>query len=587
MRASASPRWLTRAAVTAVLVGSVWSLAGPRVAAQNQAPEAIYVNGKVVTADRAFSYAEAVAIAGGKFTAVGTTAEIRKLAGPATTVVDLRGRTVVPGLADSHIHNAGGGPGVDLSRVRTMKELLAAIAARVSKSPGGEVIVTNSDWHEAQIKEQRVPLKGDLDEVAPNNPVVVVRGGHEYILNSAALAKWNITKATPELPGGRISRSADGEPNGELVDRARNLITLPPPAPKTLDERIQDQIAEYQKLHAAGLTTIRYGGSSVEHYRLLEEMKRRGVLTMRVVFLFRPDRDAPASAIPGIVKSWNVAPDGGDEWLRVGGVKMMIDGGFEGGLFRDPYLAPFDEGGTFRGIQVMPTALYTDTVKALNRLGWRVFTHTVGDAAMDIVLAAYEAANAERPLAGRRWGIEHGFMAQPEHFARISALGLGVTVQNHLYLAGPVMAKYWGLKRASWTTPVRAYIDHGIPVASGTDSGVVPYPPLWTFYHFVTRDTITGGVMGADQKITRQEALRSATVGNAWFTFEENTKGTIEPGRLADMVVLAEDIMTVPEKRIEQMQVLMTMTGGKVVYEHESLSARRSPRWQEWRTTRR
>ena len=566
---------------------AIGSLCDCRAAAQTQAPAAIYVNGKFVTVDRAFSYAEAVAIDGGKFTAVGTTAAIRTLAGPRTTVVDLKGRTVVPGFADSHIHNAGGGPGVDLSRVRTMKELLDAIAARVKQSPPGEVIVTNSDWHEAQITEQRVPLRADLDTVSPNNPVVVVRGGHEYILNSVALKKWRISKETPELPGGRISRSADGEPNGELVDRARNLVTLPPPSPKTLDERIQDQIAEYQKLHAAGLTTIRYGGSSVEHYTLLEEMKRRGVLTMRVVFLFRPDRDAPASAIPEIVKSWNVAPNGGDEWLRVGGVKLIIDGGFEGGLFRDPYLPPFDEGGTFRGIQVMPTDRYTDTVKALNRLGWRAFTHTVGDAAMDIVLAAYEAADAERPLAGRRWGIEHGFMAQPEHFARISRMGLGVTVQNHLYMAGPVMAKYWGLKRASWTTPVRAYIDHGIPVASGTDSGVVPYPPLWTFYHFVTRDTITGGVMGADQKITREEAMRSATVGNAWFTFEENTKGTIEPGRLADMVVLAEDIMTVPEKRIEQMQVLMTMTGGKVVYEHESLSARRSPRRQEWRTTSR
>jgi hypothetical protein len=552
-----------------IALASLWWLApGRQVVAQRTPPDAIYVNGRFVTADRAFSFAEAVAIGGGKFTAVGTTADIRRLAGPSTKVVDLQGRTVVPGLGDSHLHNAGGGPGVDLSRVRTMDELLAAIAARVTQSRPSDLIVTNSDWHEAQIKEQRVPLRRDLDQVSPNNPVVVIRGGHEYILNSAALERWNITATTAELDGGRISRYEGGrEPNGELVDRARNLVTLPPPPPKSLDERITDQIAEFNTLHAAGLTTIRYGGSSVEHYRMLEEMKRRGVLTMRVVFLFRPDRDAPASAIPDIVKSWNVADNSGDERLRVGGIKLIIDGGFEGGLMREPYLEPFGEGGTFRGIQVTPTERYTETVKAINRLGWRAFTHTVGDAAMDIVLAAYEAADAERPLAGRRWGIEHGFLPQPEHFDRIKKLGLGVTVQNHLYLAGPVLAKYWGPTRAAWTTPVRAYIDHGIPVASGTDSGVVPYPPLWTFYHFVTRDTITGGVMGADQKITREEALRSATVGNAWFTFEENAKGTIEPGRLADMVVLAEDIMTVPAKRIEQMNVLMTMVGGKVVYE--------------------
>ena len=562
-------------ALVVVAMASLWLAPGRPVVAQGPPPDAIYVNGKFVTADLAFSYAEAVAIGGGRFTAVGTTAAIRRLAGPNTNVVDLQGRTVVPGLADSHLHNAGGGPGVDLSRVRTMDGLLAAIAARVKQSKPNDLIITNSDWHEAQITEQRVPLRRDLDQVSPNNPVVVIRGGHEYILNSAALQKWHITATTADVDGGRISRYEGREPNGELVDRARTLVTLPPPRPKSVDERIQDQIAEFNTLHAAGLTTIRYGGSSVEHYRLLEEMKGRGLLTMRVVFLFRPDREAPASAIPDIVKSWNVAPDGGDEWLRVGGIKLLIDGGFEGGLMREPYLEPFGERGTFRGIQVMPTERYTETVKAINRLGWRAFTHTVGDAAMDIVLAAYEAANAERPLAGRRWGIEHGFSPQPEHFDRIKKLGLGVTVQNHLYLAGPVMAKYWGPKRAAWTTPVRAYIDHGIPIASGTDSGVVPYPPLWTFYHFVTRDTITGGVMGADQKITREEALRSATVGNAWFTFEEHVKGTIEPGRLADMVVLAEDIMTVSAKRIEKMKVVMTMVGGRVVYQHESF--RRAP----------
>jgi hypothetical protein len=568
-KSSATTRLRFLSLAVAIVMASLWLAPGRQVVAQGPPPDSIYVNGKFVTADRAFSYAEAVAIGGGTFTAVGTTAAIRRLAGPNTNVVDLQGRTVVPGLADSHLHNAGGGPGVDLSRVRTMDELLAAIAARVKQSKPNDLIITNSDWHEAQLTEQRVPLRRDLDQVSPNNPVVVIRGGHEYILNSAALREWNITATTAELDGGRISRYEGREPNGELVDRARTLVTLPPPPPKSMDERIKDQIAEFNTLHAAGLTTIRYGGSSVEHYRMLEEMKRRGVLTMRVVFLFRPDREAPASAIPDIVKSWNVAPDGGDERLRVGGIKLLIDGGFEGGLMREPYLEPFGEGGTFRGIQVMPTQRYTETVKAINRLGWRAFTHTVGDAAMDIVLAAYEAANAERPLAGRRWGIEHGFSPQPEHFGRIKNLGLGVTVQNHLYLAGPVLAKYWGPKRAAWTTPVRAYIDHGIPIASGTDSGVVPYPPLWTFYHFVTRDTITGGVMGADQKITREEALRSATVGNAWFTFEENVKGTIEPGRLADMVVLAEDIMTVPAKRIEQMNVLMTMVGGKVVYEHD------------------
>ena len=149
-------------------------------------------------------------------------------------------------------------------------------------------------------------------------------------------------------------------------------------------------------------------------------------------------------------------------------------------------------------------------------------------------------------------------------------LGVGVTVQNHLYLAGPVLVKYWGATRAAWTTPVRAYLDAKLPVSGGTDSSVVPYPPLWVFYHFVTRDTISGGVLGADQKISRQDALKLLTINNAYLTFEEKTKGSIEVGKFADLVVLPGDIMTVPAKQIESMQVLMTMVGGKVVYQHDS-----------------
>jgi predicted amidohydrolase YtcJ len=209
---------------------------------------------------------------------------------------------------------------------------------------------------------------------------------------------------------------------------------------------------------------------------------------------------------------------------------------------------------------------FTEIVKELNRLGWRVGTHAVGDAAIDEVLAGYEAANAEKPIKGRRWAIEHGFLPREEHFARIKALGVFVTMQDHLYLAGPSLVRYWGPARAAWVTPVRAYLDHGVEVAAGTDAPVVPFPPLWTMYHFVTRDTISGGVLGADQKITREEALRIATMGNARLTFEEEIKGSIEPGKLADFVVLDEDIMQGDPKRIEQMNVLMTVVGGKTVF---------------------
>ena len=558
-------RAVLSACIVLAAAGVGFQAARPAVG-QQPAPDVVYYNAKVVTVDDRFSYAQALAITGDRFTAVGTTAEVRRLAGPATRQIDLRGRTVVPGLTDNHLHNAGGGPGVDLSRTRTLDEVLSAVAGRVKQSKPGELVISNGDWHEAQLREQRLPLRRDLDTVAPDNPVVLVRGGHEYILNSAALAKWNITRATPEPEGGRITTYPDGELNGELVDTARRLVELPPVPPRSIEQRIQDQIAEYRKLHAVGLTAVRHPGDSVDNYRMRQEMQRRGILTMRVTQLLRPAGDA--AAVEQALSSSGLAPHDGDAMLQLGGVKLGVDGGFEGGYMREPYAEPYGEGGRFRGLQTVPQAAYTATVKALNRLGWRVFTHAVGDAAIDQVLAAYEAANAEKSIAGRRWGIEHGFIAQPDHFPRMKKLDLSMSAQNHLYLAGPSLMKYWGPQRAARTTPVKSYLEAGLQVSGGTDAGVVPYPPLWVIYHFVTRDTISGGVLGADQRISREDALRLVTRNHWFLTFEETTKGMIAPGRYADMVVLAEDIMTVPAKRIEQMNVLMTMIGGKVVHRH-------------------
>ena len=546
------------AATVAAVVCALTVLAAQQPAAP---PDTILVNGHVITVDARFSIAEAVAIAGGRFSAVGTSAAIRKLAGPKTTTIDLHGETVIPGLADGHLHDAGGGPGVDLSATRSLADILAAVAARVKQSAAGDLIVSNGDWHEAQLKEHRLPYRADLDAVSPANPVVLVRGGHEYILNSAALQKWHITKATPQQPGGRITRDAKGELNGELIDRAKALVQLPPSPALTIEALVE----QHRKLNAAGLTSIRYPGAPIEQYRLLEEMKRRGLLTIRVSQLMRVPADS-AETMRAAVAALNVKPDEGDQWLRVGGMKLGVDGGFEGGWMRQPYVEPWGEGGTFHGVNTMKQAPYSDVVKELNRLGWRVATHAVGDAAIDEVLAAYEAADAEHSIAGKRWALEHGFIAQPDQMARLKKLDLVISAQDHLYLAGPSLVNYWGPARAARTTPMRAFIDAGFIVAGGTDSSVVPYPPLWVIYHFVTRNTISGGVLGADQKITRQEALQVETINNAYLTFEERLKGSIEPGKLADLVVLPEDILSCPEKHLEQMRVSITMVGGTVVY---------------------
>ena len=527
------------------------------------APDLVLFNGKVITVDRTFSIHQAVAITGDRITAVGTDTLVKSAAGPSTRMVDLGGRAVIPGLMDNHLHGAGGGPGVDLSRARSLADVSAALRARVRASKPGDVIVSNSDWHEAQLEEQSLPLRDDLDRVAPQNPVVLVRGGHEYILNSAALARWSITEATPEPAGGRITRYKNGRLNGELVDKAKSLVSLPPAPPRTPQQAVDDRIADYRKLNEAGLTSIRHPGISIAAYRMLQEMQKRGQLTIRINALLRPaigaDGVDPALAASGIKQ------DEGDDRLRIGGIKLGVDGGFEGGLMRDLYEKPWDEGGAYRGLQTIETKRYVAAVSELNRQGWRIATHAVGDAAIDLVLDAYEKASAERPIVDRRWSIEHAFIGRPDHLPRMKALGVAISAQDHLYLAGPSLVKYWGPTRAAITTPVKMYLDAQLPVSSGTDAPVVPYPPLWTLYHFISRDTISGGVLGTGQKVTREQALRMATINNAWLTMEENSKGSIEPGKLADLVILSEDPLSCPAPRLRDAKVLATLVGGKVV----------------------
>jgi predicted amidohydrolase YtcJ len=390
-----------------------------------------------------------------------------------------------------------------------------------------------------------------------------VRGGHEYVLNSAALARWGITETTPEPAGGRITRYDDGRLNGELVDTAKSLVRLPAAPPRTPEQQLEDRVADYKKLHAAGLTSIRHPGVPIADYRMLQEMHKRGQLTMRVNALLRPA--VGASGVDPALAASGITQDEGDEQLRIGGIKLGVDGGFEGGLMRELYDKPWDEKGTYRGLQTIETERYIAAVRELNGQGWRVATHAVGDAAIDLVLNAYEKANADRSIVGRRWAIEHAFIGRPDHLPRMKALGIAISAQDHLYLAGPSLVKYWGPTRAAITTPVKMYLDAQLPVSSGTDAPVVPYPPLWTLYHFITRDTITGGVLGADQKVTRQQALRMATINNAWLNMEERTKGSIEPGKLADLVILSEDPLTCPEPRLRDAKVLATIVGGKVV----------------------
>ena len=555
---------------TKLVIGSALACAAASAAWAAQAPtpaDVVFVNGKVFTADTQDRVFQGFAVTGDRFVAIGTNGAVRRYVGPRTRVIDLKGRFVSPGLTDDHFHNEGGGPGVDLSHVRTLGELLMTIANAAAAAPPGTVIVSNSDWHEAQLREQRLPTAEELDQAAGDKPVVLVRGGHEYILNNASLRKWNITKDTPVPAGGQISRNSSGELTGELFDEAKALVTLPRPKPVSL----ADILATQKAVAPYGITAVRipgaYKGDLVEAYHLMKQVEAEGKLTLRWTIYMPGFGLRSAEAARKAIESWGVGQGEGDDWIKVDGIKLIVDGGFEGGHLSKPYLEPYGQGGKFSGVTVSPPDAYTEVVRELNRMGWHVITHAVGDAGLDEVLDAYVAADKDSSIKGKRWSVEHAFVSRPEQVARLKKLDVAVSAQDHLYLAAPVLKKYWGWVTASEVTPIKTYLDAGLLVTGGTDSPVVPFNPFWNLYHMASRDTISDGVYGADQKIvSRPLLLRLVTINYAKLIGEEKTRGSIEPGKLADFAVLTDDFLTAKPEAVRDMKALSTWVGGREVY---------------------
>lgn len=529
--------------------------------------DAVYLNGHIYTADAHDRIVTALAVRDGRFVAVGSSASVRRLIRRGTKVVDLKGAFVSPGLTDAHFHGEGGGPDVDLSQSRSLAEVLDAVRRAAAHPPAGGVVVSNADWHEAQLKEQRLPTAGELDGASPDIPVVLVRGGHSYILNHAAMRKWGISAQTPVPPGGAISRDDKGELTGELLDKAKTYVTLAPPPPVTEP----DILATQQVLNRYGITAVRvpgaFKGNLLDAWHLLQKAEAAQKLTLRYVIYLPGFTLRSPDDVRAVLAQWRVKQDEGDDWLRIGGVKLAVDGGFEGGHMTAPYAEPYGHGGTFSGLETISPAQLAGVTRQLNQLGWRSTTHAVGDAAVTEVLDAYAAANADASLAGKRWTIEHAFITNPAQVQRMKQLDVMLSVQDHLYLAAPVLKRYWGIDRAAQVTPLKTYLRSGLVVAGGTDAPVVPFNPFWELYHFATRDTISDGVYGVSEAVlSRQQLLRLVTINYARLIGEEKVKGSIEEGKLADFAVLSDNFLTVDAQKIPQMHALATYVGGREVW---------------------
>ena len=499
--------------------------------------------------------------------AVGSAAEIATLKGASTRVIELKGRMLMPGLIDTHLHQIGAGLNlrkVDVDSARSMDEFLAAIAARIKTTPAGEWVITSGRWFETNLKENRLPTRVDLDKVSPNHPVRVERG-HASIFNSYAIKLAGVTASSTPPEGGEIRKDPKtGEPNGIFMDRAIGHFfgkLLPSESPATW----RQGLTLIQKLeHEFGLTSVIDPGLSPDQMLVYQDLRDAGKLTMRTGMMLRIDPTKPLPEIEQTIRAFPLRQRFGDEQLWIHGVKMGIDGGPHNAFLRDEYA---NHAG-YLGMPVVTTEKLTQVVTLLNDRDWRVGIHCVGDAAIDSILTAYEAANAKKSIVGKRWELIHAILPASDHYARIDTMRLNVTTQTmHNWSLGANFVNNWGAPRANQTEPIKTWMERlGIRVSGGTDGGTFPFDQMLLLWMELSRQTEGAGVLGKDQAISRQDAIRFHTINGAYATFDEDSRGSLEPGKLADLIVLSGDLLTVPTDEVRKLKVLMTMVGGKVVH---------------------
>ena len=525
-------------------------------------------NGKILTVDKDFRIVEAVAIRDGKFVATGNKADVMRSAGDKTKLIDLGGKTVIPGLNDSHNHMLWAGTAfkqVQLRECTSLEDVLRAISERAKSLKPGEWVLCSGQWHESQLKEKRLPTRSELDKAAPENPVYVARGGHTVVVNSAALKLAGVTKETPDPQGGEFKRDPKtGELTGLVFERPAHALIRKVMPPETYQDKLEGLRTIMKEYNRYGITSVIEPGifANSDDLRAYMEVWSKGEMTVRTGLMIRATQ-------PDHVKACQFGQGFGDTMLRVSGIKMMMDGGVETALLKEPYLIVHGEQEKegYKGVQVVQTNVFKDTCLAAAKNGWHVETHGVGDQAVDVIVNTYEEVNREVPVSHLRWTVMHIFLPTDEAIEKIKKNGFVANVQDHPTYLGANQLRYWGEKRAAYAIPTRKLLDKGIPLGGGTDAPVVHYDPFLSLWWMVTRNTVTAGCLGPDQKITREEAIRLYTIGSAYFTFEEKTKGSIEPGKLADLVVLDKDILTCPEDQIKSIRPVATMLGGSFIFE--------------------
>ncbi len=531
----------------------------------------VFVGARVVTADPDDRVVEALGIEGDRIGAVGSEAEVRSWAGPHARIVELEGGAIVPGFIDAHGHFPGEGVWgriVDLNSppigdLDSIDELVARLRARAEETPAGEWII-GMGYDDTLLAERRHPTRVDLDRVSTAHPVAILHiSGHLASVNSRALAELGWDADTPDPEGGVIRRdSGTGEPDGVLEENAAEPIQA-----KLMDPGLLEVLAIFrlasQRALARGVTTAQGGHLDPAGLRLVAWLSRLGLIPLRVVLW--PSKEAVDEVLDGGRPYSTFDP----EWVRIGAVKLIADGAIQGytGYLSEPYFVPPVDDPEYRGYPRMERDELIRRVGRYHAAGWQIAVHGNGDAAIDDILDAFEIALRAHPRKDPRFILVHAQMARDDQLERMRALGVSPSFFSlHTYYWGDRhLARFMGPERAARMSPAKSALDRGVRFTIHCDAPVVPMEPLRLMWSAVNRISSGGRTIGPDERITAMQALRATTIDAAWQAHEEDIKGSLEPGKLADFVVLSASPLDDP-RHIDRIRVLETHIAGKRVY---------------------
>jgi predicted amidohydrolase YtcJ len=556
--------------------------------AAGQPADLVVRNGKILTVDTTFSTAEAVAIRDGVIVRVGSNAEVRKLVGDRTRVIDAQGKTVIPGLIESHVHALGAARGEAVQpfvQLGSIKEIQKWVRQQAEARPEGE-------WIQAprvdvtRIRERRLPTRAELDDAAPRHPVVFnwqYASRQVQVVNSAALKAAGITRDTPNPAGGKIVKDDQGEPTG-VLENPRALTARHLPAREVSEEAHLKELERLlRRYNEVGITSICERNSDVKGYRTYEKLKKADRLTARVNVTIGLRSDGTVEGTQKWIKALPVKFGDGDDWVRVGPLKIAVDGGILYGTayLRDPYgkqAAPLYglTDAAYRGSLSLSADKVRNLIGAGHRLGWQMASHVTGDAGVDVVLDAVEAADQDSSIKDRRYTLIHAYFPNPAAVRRAAALGVCVDTQPAWYYKdGDALADALGGERVKSFIGLQDWLRGGVKVAINSDhmqgadpiTSLNPYHPFLTMYTAITRQTESGLVVGPEQRVSREQALRLMTIDAAYLSFDEKRKGSIEVGKLGDLAILSDDFLTCDNRRIKDIRAVVTVVGGRVVHE--------------------